>query len=386
MNINKCKIGVIGFGLRAEYVVKNFAQYKMPAEIVSICDSNIEGVKERLQILGIDEKKVNFYDDLHKMMINQKLDGVMIATNCESHTDIACEVMKYQIPMFLEKPVCITEEQLEKLSKAEKEYTSEALVSFPLRVSPICQKVKQIIDSGILGKISQIQATNNVPYARVYFHSWYRDESLTGGLFLQKATHDIDVIQYLIKDVPVVVSAMESKTIFKGNKPAKYQCPTCEDYLVCSESSYVVKNKCLENVDGEGCAFAVDTGNHDSATILMQYANGVHSFYTQNFVARKEAGTRCIRIIGYNATIEFDFSTSIIKLFHHHKNITETICVNVDGMNHFGGDKALAENFIEIMRKIKKSEAPLISGIESARACLMAKRSANENVFVKRTI
>ena len=43
--------------------------------------------------------------------------------------------------------------------------------------------MKKLVDSGELGEVLSVQATNHVPYGSVYYHSWYRDDSLTGGLF-----------------------------------------------------------------------------------------------------------------------------------------------------------------------------------------------------------
>ena len=68
------------------------------------------------------------------------------------------------------------------------------MVSFPLHVTCIVQEMKRLVDSGALGDVVSVQAVNNVPYGGVYYHSWYRDAALTGGLFLQKSTHDIDYI------------------------------------------------------------------------------------------------------------------------------------------------------------------------------------------------
>lgn len=177
---------------------------------------------------------------------------------------------------------------------------------------------------------------------------------------------------------------MESKVIFKGNKPAGMTCPECDEYHSCPESSYNIANNHFDHVDGVQCCFAEDTGNHDSGTILMQFANGVHGYYAQNFVARKAAAQRSYRIIGYQATLEFDFVTSTIKLFHHNTGIVETITVDHNGLNHFGGDKILMENFINMMDKTEASLASLSTGIESARSCLMAKKSAQEHIFVTR--
>ena len=81
--------------------------------------------------------------------------------------------------------------------------------------------MKHLVDSGALGDVVSVQAVNNVPYGGVYYHSWYRDAALTGGLFLQKSTHDIDYITHILGKRPVSVAALTSKMYFKGNKPAR---------------------------------------------------------------------------------------------------------------------------------------------------------------------
>ena len=105
------KIGVIGFGLRAEYVVKNFKEFEMDVELVAVCDHNIEQAKERIIRTGFCIDEINFYEDINEMIQGNQLQGIIIATNCASHTDIAIQVIQYNFPIFLEKPVAITFEQ-----------------------------------------------------------------------------------------------------------------------------------------------------------------------------------------------------------------------------------------------------------------------------------
>ncbi len=127
------------------------------------------------------------------MLKNEALDGVIIGTRCSTHTDFAELASKYSLPIFLEKPVCIKEDDLARLEALVPQMNDKTVVSFPLRVSNLLLKVKEIIDSGRIGKVEHVQAYNNVPYGIGYYHKWYREESVTGGMFLQKATHDLDL-------------------------------------------------------------------------------------------------------------------------------------------------------------------------------------------------
>lgn len=377
-------IGIIGCGLRARVMLKSLFDCERDFKITAIVDEDILRVKEDLNRLKKNLKQefnvedITFYENEDEMLEKEELDGVIIGTRCSTHTDLAIKVMKKQLPLFLEKPVAINIEQLKRLSEAAKDYKSQAVVSFPLRVSPMIDLAKEIIMAGTLGSIEQVQAVNNVPYGGVYYHSWYRDDSLTGGLFLQKATHDMDYINYLLEDkTPVSIYATASKQVYKGDKPAGLSCDQCNELYTCEESPYILKHKKYDwPEDKAKCCFAVDTGNQDSGTIITHYDTGMHSVYTQNFIARKAAGKRGATLIGYKGTLEFDWYTNVLKVYHHSIPRVETHTFDTGQMNHFGGDKALAMNFIDIMASGVPSKAPLEAGIQSALMCLRAQESA----------
>ena len=173
---------------------------------------------------------------------------------------------------------------------------------------------------------------------------------------------------------------MNSKMIFKGDRPAGLRCADCPDADSCLETPRV-KDMKNDVEDYDLCCFAKDTGNEDSGSVLVEYENGMHVDYTQNFVARRKAGKRGARFIGYKATLEFDFYTGEIVIFDHDSDSVERITVEDDG-SHFGGDKFLAENFIGVMKGREVSRSPLSDGILSAEMCLAARRSAEERTFV----
>lgn len=139
--------------------------------------------------------------------------------------------------------------------------------------------VREIIESGRIGTLSQVQAYNNVPYGRVYFHDWYRNESETGGLFLQKSTHDFDYINSMLCSLsPISVCAMESKMVFKGDKPAGVACENCSEKDTCPEGPAHLRELGADPT-GNRCCFAVDTGNQDSGSVIIRYENGLHVVY-----------------------------------------------------------------------------------------------------------
>ena len=374
-------LGVIGFGRRIGTIVKLLTD-SGSVQLKAVADIDLDGAKERVcKKLG-DISQVKYYDDAKKMLENEKLDGVCIGTRCATHTEYAVLCAKYDIPFFLEKPVCINYEDLNRL-KTLLHMNDRIVVSFPLRMSFLLQKVKEIIDSDKIGKIEHIQAYNNVVYGRGYFHKWYRDESITGGLWLQKATHDFDYINYLLGgNKPVRICAMKSKQIFKGNEPAGQLCANCKKKESCTESPENVLKLSDGFEIGPYCCFAKDTGNEDSGSAIIEYESGMHAVYSQDFIVRGDAGKRGARLIGYKGTVEFDWVSNKILLFRHLEPVCEEYSFKECAGTHFGGDAELAKNFIDVMNRIDVSKSTLEEGILSAKMCLDAKTSSTEHVFV----
>lgn len=382
-------IGVIGFGSRAQAMwrqtfcnhgdIEGNDAFRLVAVTDIMPEEKFHKTLERLELTD-----VALYRDPVEMFEAQKLDGVIIATRCSLHTEMALLAARYGIPMLLEKPVCTNEEDLERLCGIVDKMDQKTIISFPLRNTPIARQARDVVKSGILGTISQVQAINNAPYGRGYFHNWYRDDKETGGLFLQKATHDLDLIQYVLGEpTPVMIAATESKMVFRGDMPAGLTCGNCEKRETCPESDVNVRSYGDKYGVSDGCCFAVDTGNHDSGSVFVRYDTGLHAVYSQNFVARKGSARRGMRIIGYNATLEFEFNTQTLDIFYHNENKKEHFETEfTQSGSHFGGDRLMVDGFAKMLGGAP-SPAPLSLGIMSARLCLAAKKSAQNDIFVK---
>ena len=374
------KIGVIGYGKRMEGLVDKFIATKQ-VTLAAITDIRNDEIKPKLDKLGYSD--VHFYTDAEEMIKNESLDGVLVGTRCSTHTDYALLVAKYDLPLFLEKPVCTNEEDLERLCSILPTMDCKTVVSFPLRLTYIIEKVKEIIDSGKIGEIAHVQATNNVFYGRVYYHRWYKDSKETGGLFLQKATHDLDYINYLLGGLkPVRVCAMTSTQVFKGNEPAGKLCTECDKAETCTESPKNIKKANPKASPGIFCCYTEDMGNEDSGSCIVEFESGMHVVYSQNFIVRGLAGKRGARLVGYLGTLEFDWNSNKITVYSHTEMKKDEITPDASAAGHFGGDINLVKNFVEVMKGTAKPVTTLEEGILSAKLCLAAKKSSVKHVFV----
>ncbi len=384
------RLGVIGYGSRARHVIHGMLRFREGLRVTAICDPRAEEIRGGAADDDALSDNTRFYDGPDKMLDEEELDGVFVGTRCSLHARMACRVLHRNLPLFLEKPVATNMQDLVILREAYQESSSEVVVSFPMRLAPICQLAKEIIDSGKIGRVEHVQAFNNAASGDVYFQDWYRDENETQGLFLQKATHDFDYLNYLVGLAPRSICAMKSKRVFTGEHPAGLRCNECLEREECPQSAFsrfyknLAFNRDRPDQPDLLCAFGVDTGNEDSGSAIIQYDTGMHGVYSQNFIARRTAGGRGARLFGYRGTVEFDFTRNELKVHLHHKPSTETHRIEVrKSANHHGGDLPLQKNFLRVMQGREKSVTPMKAGLLSVLMCLKAKRSAETRTFQK---
>jgi len=382
------RLGVVGYGSRINGVIQhNLRQVEPDLGVVGIVDPDEQGARQRLA--ECDREDVVFYKDLDSMVRQGKIDALAIGTRCNLHTPFAIQAAKYDLPLYLEKPVAVNMRQASSLEKAFAKSRCQVVVSFPLRVSPLCVLARDYIADGAVGDPVHVTALNYVPYGTVYWEALYRNWEVTQGLFLQKATHDLDYLMYLMDSPIVRVSAMKTVGhVFGGKKKAGLVCSKCREQETCPESP---QNR-VRNGSGGGndhpCLFSVDCGsveentlNEDASSALVEFASGAHGVYTQVCYPRRDGGTRGATVSGYLGSVGFDWYTNELKRIRYHAPFSATERAGA-GASHFGGDTELAHDFIGLIEGTGRSRTPIETGIQSVYACLAAKESSAKGRFV----
>jgi predicted dehydrogenase len=386
------RLGIIGYGHRVSCLVTGpMRQAEADFQVVGVVDPAEQTVRARLKAWGCeDQKDVPFYPDLPTLVRRAKPDGLVIGTSCALHTPYAIQAAKVGVPLFLEKPVSTTMAQATALEKAFRRTKCEVVVSFPLRVSPLCMRARDQIERGVIGHPEHITGLNYVPYGHVYWGPGSYQSMQ--GLFLQKATHDLDYMMFLMNSPITRVGAMATYgRVFGGKRRAGLVCSKCGAAETCLESP---KNR-QRNGSATGknrdhaCVFSRDCGSletgicEDSSSCVVEFASGTHGIYTQVFFSRRDAGRRGPIVSGYMGTLSFDWYRNEITVVHHHQPFTDTIAAKGDA-SHFGGDYELARDFFALIRgTIRRSRTPIETGLASVYTCLAAKNSAETGKFVK---
>ena len=99
------RLGVIGLGLRVGHFIREtMNSYDPDFRVVGVVDPGEAKSREKMREC---DQEAKFYGSIDEMVRSSKPDALLVGTRCNLHTEIAVEVEKYHLPVFLEKPVAI---------------------------------------------------------------------------------------------------------------------------------------------------------------------------------------------------------------------------------------------------------------------------------------
>lgn len=153
----KFRIGVIGSTGRGNYGHGlDTAWFDFPnTEIVAVADDNKEGLAKAAALLKVDRTFTDYRDMLGKA----KLDIVAICPRwVDQHYDMALAAVKRGIHAYMEKPLCRTLEEADELVRVCEQTHAKITVALPTHYSPQISTVKNLIQSGKLGRILEYRA------------------------------------------------------------------------------------------------------------------------------------------------------------------------------------------------------------------------------------
>ena len=201
-------------------------------------------------------------------------------------------------------------------------------------------------------------------------------------MWLQKATHDFDVINQILGR-PTAITAMMSRKVYGGDKPHDLSCSQCPIAETCFESPQGLERRGdqLVKLGDHPCVFGDGIKHQDAGSALIMYDGGAHASYSQNFVSRQSAATRGAVITGYKATVSFDWYTQTIRVVDHLDDRVDKMTVRAT-TGHMGGDEVLARNFVDVCLGRDEAHADLGAGLLSAAMCLAARESAHQQTWL----
>ena len=182
------KLGIIGAG--------NFASATIIPALQKVNDpikyiASAQGLTAK--VLAKKAKAENATSDYHVMLSDPEVNTVLITTRHSMHASMVIEALEAGKSVFVEKPLCLNEEELQSIEKVYMNANDRVTltVGFNRRFSPFAEKMKTLLGGGP----KNIVATMNAGY--IPPEMWVQDMEVGGGRIIGEACHFIDLCSFL---------------------------------------------------------------------------------------------------------------------------------------------------------------------------------------------
>jgi predicted dehydrogenase len=199
-------LGVIGCGYWGPNLLRNFVEIPT-SDVVVAADLQAE----RLAHIKSRYPKVSATKDYRDFFAMQ-LDAAVVATPPATHFQIVRDCLQHDLHVLVEKPITLKSEHAEELVEIADKRGLTLMVGHTFEYNPAVQALKEIVESGDLGKIYYIDMV------RVNLGLFQSDLNVLWDL----APHDISILQYILGHATISVSAQGAACIFEGKHDIIY--------------------------------------------------------------------------------------------------------------------------------------------------------------------
>lgn len=369
--MKKLKVIVIGGGNRGGTYTDYMTHMPEKYEVVAVAEPR-DSRREYIQSKHNIPDNMCFTDYKPLLALGKIADIALIATMDRQHFEPAMMAIDLGYDLLLEKPITPTPEECIALTRHANEKGVKVVICTVLRYTFLFDKIKEIIDSGRLGKVMSINHEECVEFVH-QSHSfvrgnWHNSEE-SSFMLLQKSCHDMDILQWLIGKKCKKVQSFGSLSYFKRENapegaperclegcPVGDTCPYNAVKLYLEESSNWfrsaatklvkssdedVKKSLMESNYGK-CVFKCNNDVVDHQTVNMLFEDDVTVTFTMNAF---NSGGRYINVYGTKGELRAALKgDSPIRIYDPVTKETEEIpCNATDGIlgGHGGGDAGI---------------------------------------------
>lgn len=355
--MKKTGIGLIGadFSLRAALIEKNYP--RDTAEMSAVCDRN-PAMLERYREEHPDSRAY-LCSDWKELLANPDVDAVCIMVRDQYHEEIAVAALEAGKAVYLEKPMALSVEGCDRILETAWRTGSKLFIGHNMRYVPSILKMKEIIDSGLIGEIQSVWVRHFINYGSCYFRHWCARRETCNGLLLQKGAHDIDVIHWLSGCYTTRVVGMGRLSVY--NRTTGRLAPgEAPDRKISWDPG------CWPPLELKGLDPDLNVEDHNM--MLMQLDNGVQASYEQCMYTPD--AERNYTFIGTRGRVENigDFGDCRIHVWTRRGSRSEPDIIyhlKATDEGHGGSDPEIVNAFFDFVRTGKN---PVVSPVAARNA------------------
>ena len=356
------KIGLLGIGLRGK-VARHLNNPEKGSQIIAAADISPkahEAIKELIP-------EITLFTDYHKMLEMPELDAVIIATPDYLHEEMAVDALEAGKAVFLEKPMAITIEGCDRILETAMRTGSKIYIGHNMRHFPVVLKMKEIIDSGLIGELQAAWCRHFVCYGGdAYFRTWQSEQRYSTGLLLQKGCHDIDVMHWLMGSYTKSVVGMGMLSVYNRCERRSPDTPGNPTWI----------NSHYPPLEQTGFSPIIDIEDHNM--VMMQLENGAQMCYMQcHYTPDSERNYTFIGTKGRIENIGDSGQCEIHVWTQRGPRETPDIIYKLKPVSggHGGADQPTLENFVSFVRDGAKTNTSPIAARQSIAVGVLGHKS-----------
>lgn len=206
MSHREIGVVIVGAGRAGLVHGKNFAAGVRGAELIGVVDPSEEARTKTATELEVD----HHWASLSEAFAHPEVDAVVIATPTQAHADLATEALDAGKHVLLEKPLCGSLDEAERILAAERTSAAQLMMAFMRRFDDGFVRAEQAIRRGDIGQPIMVKSMSRGPGLPA---PWAWDVDGAGGLIGEVNAHDLDAVRWL--------SAQEYRTVYAVGYAAK---------------------------------------------------------------------------------------------------------------------------------------------------------------------
>lgn len=367
-------IGIIGSGNRMRGVVQNLKKAAGDKiEIRAVYDPSTLAVEETQRLFG---KSVIACGSEEELLTHPAISWVFIGSMNNQHKRHILGALAADKHVFAEKPLATTLEDCLAIRDAVAASDRTFALGLVLRYSRFYQKIREVVDSGVLGKLISFEFNETLGFNHggYIFGNWRKSWELSGGHVLEKCCHDIDLANWFIGSLPVRAASFGGQDVFtrENAKLAEDIGPNAEGLPAYRGWKTLV----IEVTD----PFFGDADIFDNQVAILEYANGVRATFHTNCNAG--IPERRMLFVGARAALRGDLVAGKLELGRIGWDSSMETLIDDPTDGHGGGDKIMGE---KLSRTLLEGEPPYASvkeGLYSAITAFAIDQSVRENRIV----
>lgn len=382
MRSTRVRLAVIGVGLRSEIAMH--ALEGGVGEIVAVVDPD-SGARSRATAhftnVQANAEVRAFATQRELIESDAQVDAAFVTSPDHTHAEIAIDLLRAGIAVYLEKPIAISLADSDAILQAAYDSGTRLYVGHNMRHMAVVRQMREIIKRGEIGEVKAVWCRHFVGNGGdFYFKDWHAERAKSNGLLLQKGAHDIDIIHWLAGGYASVVSGMGDLSVYGALKDRRDNSDrSMTDWFSLDAWPPLTQTELNPVVDVE-----------DISMMMMRLDNGVLASYEQCHFTPDY--WRNYTVIGTEGRLENfgDTDDAVVRVWNRRTTYSASgdaeYAIQGDPSGHDDADKLTVAEFIRFVRDGSSTETSPIAARNAVAAAIAATESLRDGSLPRRVV